>query len=224
VRLDQVRIDLGRLSIEHRPDRLLPDRAFHGKQVVGRAGSVPDDCKNMFVNGRDPLRPLLDAACEGDDRAVAELVRLTQPSIWRLCESLGSPAEPADLVQETFERALRSMHGFRGEAPVRAWLLSIARHVCADAVRRAQRQRRLVDRISRFVAVDAAVPAADRSLDDLVDRLEGSRREAFVLTQQLGLSYEEAAEVLGCPVGTIRSRVSRARSDLLESVRAAQAG
>jgi RNA polymerase sigma-70 factor (ECF subfamily) len=176
------------------------------------------------VNPTDPLRPLLDAAREGDDRAVAELVRITQPTVWRLCESLGSPAEPADLVQETYERALRAMHGFRGDSPVRPWLLSIARHVCADAVRRAQRQRRLVDRITRVAALDSVVAAPDRSLDDLVDRLEDTRREAFVLTQQLGLSYEEAAAVLDCPVGTIRSRVSRARSDLLQSVRAAQAG
>ncbi len=178
----------------------------------------------MDVPTKDPLRPLFDAAREGDDRAVAELVRATQPSIWRLCESLGSPTEPADLVQETYERALRSMHTYRGEAPVRAWLLAIARHVCADAVRRAQRQRRLVDRIARVTATDTSTPAVDGSLDELVDQLEPGRREAFVLTQQLGLSYDEAAEVLGCPVGTIRSRVSRARSDLLESVRAAQTG
>jgi RNA polymerase sigma-70 factor (ECF subfamily) len=49
------------------------------------------------------------------------------------------------------------------------------------------------------------------------------RQEAFVLTQVVGLSYEEAADVIGCPIGTIRSRVARARLDLLDALRAAEA-
>jgi RNA polymerase sigma-70 factor (ECF subfamily) len=176
------------------------------------------------VAADDPLFPLLDAAREGNDAALAELVRQTQPMVWRLCESLGSPEDPADLVQETYLRMLRSMHGFRGEAPVRAWLLSIARHTCADAVRSAQRRRRLLQRVSDHAdrgdtgPVDAALGL---SLDDLLDRLHPDRREVFVLTQRLGLSYEEAAVVLDCPIGTVRSRLARARTDLLEAVRAA---
>ena len=54
--------------------------------------------------------------------------------------------------------------------------------------------------------------------DAISARLDADRREAFVLTQLLGLPYAEAAEVAGCPVGTIRSRVARARADLLESL------
>jgi RNA polymerase sigma-70 factor (ECF subfamily) len=53
---------------------------------------------------------------------------------------------------------------------------------------------------------------------DLLDRLDADRREAFALTQLLGLSYAEAAEVVACPVGTIRSRVARARSDLIDAL------
>ena len=53
---------------------------------------------------------------------------------------------------------------------------------------------------------------------DLLSRLDPDRREAFVLTQLLGLPYAEAADVAGCPVGTIRSRVARARADLVESL------
>lgn len=54
------------------------------------------------------------------------------------------------------------------------------------------------------------------SSEELVSLLDPERREAFVLTQEFGLSYAEAAEICNCPIGTIRSRVSRARSDLLE--------
>lgn len=53
---------------------------------------------------------------------------------------------------------------------------------------------------------------------DLVDSLDPDRRSAFVLTQVIGLSYEEAAAVVGCPIGTIRSRVARARADLVEAL------
>lgn len=56
---------------------------------------------------------------------------------------------------------------------------------------------------------------------DVLDRLEPKRREAFVLTQLIGLPYAEAAEVVGCPIGTIRSRVARTRADLVEALVAA---
>jgi RNA polymerase sigma-70 factor (ECF subfamily) len=60
--------------------------------------------------------------------------------------------------------------------------------------------------------------AESATVTDLLARLDTDRREAFVLTQLLGLPYAEAAEVAGCPVGTIRSRVARARADLVESL------
>ncbi|MDO8362391.1 MAG: RNA polymerase sigma factor [Actinomycetota bacterium] len=169
----------------------------------------------------DPLRPLLDAAREGDDRAVRELVTRTQPIVWRLCSVLGSPGEEEDLVQETYLRALRSLGSYRGDAPVRSWLLSIARHVCADHVRRRNRQRRLVDRITRNTPTDFRPDT--ESVDELLDRLLPDQREAFELTQVVGLSYDEAAELMQCPIGTVRSRVARARAALLDAVRAADA-
>ncbi|HEY0509385.1 MAG TPA: sigma factor-like helix-turn-helix DNA-binding protein, partial [Blastococcus sp.] len=62
--------------------------------------------------------------------------------------------------------------------------------------------------------------AEGAAVTDLLARLDADRREAFVLTQLLGLPYAEAAEVAGCPVGTIRSRVARARADLVDSLAA----
>jgi RNA polymerase sigma-70 factor (ECF subfamily) len=66
------------------------------------------------------------------------------------------------------------------------------------------------------------VPPDDPGVLDLVDGLETDRREAFVLTQLLGCSYAEAAAVCDVPVGTIRSRVARAREDLIGALRAAE--
>jgi RNA polymerase sigma-70 factor (ECF subfamily) len=168
----------------------------------------------------DPLRALLDAAVEGDDIAVEALVHHTQPAVWRVCASLGDRADVEDLVQETYIRALRALGTFRGDASVKVWLLSIARRVCADHVRRQQRRRRLHDRI--VAARAPTTVAAPDVVDDLVDQLAPERREAFVLTQLIGLSYEEAAETIGCPVGTVRSRVARARSDLMYTLARAE--
>ena len=173
------------------------------------------------MTSEDPLRPIVEAALEGDGVALGELVRLTQPAVWQVCVALGSPGEVDDLVQDTYVRAFGGLARYRGDAPVRVWLLAIARRVCADHVRRRQRRRRLLDRVGRHPA-DHAVPAPE-VLDDLLGALAADRREAFVLTQLVGLSYEEAAAVAGCPIGTIRSRVARARADLMTMVARADA-
>lgn len=149
---------------------------------------------------------------------MAELVRRTQPAVWRLCTALGSPGEEEDLVQETYLRALRALPTYRGEAPVLPWLLSIARRTCADHVRRRQRQRRLFDKVAASTP-DEPAPAPDAPLDDLIAKLGPDRREAFVLTQLIGLSYHDAAAAIGCPVGTVRSRVARARAELFTEIR-----
>jgi len=161
----------------------------------------------------DPLRPLLESAAEGDDVALARLVRCTQADVWRLCSALGTPGEVEDLVQETYLRMLRAVPAFRAESSVRTWLLAIARHVCADDVRGRERRRRLLRRIMEQPFEIGELPPPDP--ETLLDSLTPPLREAFVLTQMLGLPYAEAAEILCCPVGTIRSRVSRARAELM---------
>ncbi len=171
---------------------------------------------------QDHMRALVDAAREGDDVAVRELVRRTQPAIWRLCNVLGSPGDEDDLVQDTYLRAFRSLPTYRGEAPITAWLLSIARRVCADHVRGRVRQRRLAGVLANEVEDQWIAEPGNPTLG-LLAMIDPDRREAFVLTQVAGLSYDEAAVVLDCPVGTIRSRVARARTDLVERVRAAEA-
>lgn len=171
----------------------------------------------------DDLRALVEAAAHGDDVALAELVRATQPLVWRVCSHLGSAGEEEDLVQETYLRAMRSLRSFRGDAPVRAWLAAVARNVCADHVRRRARQSRLLGRL-KLAAADVHAGQDGLAVDALLlDALAPDRREAFVLTQIVGLSYEEAAAAVGCPIGTIRSRVSRARSDLTALIEQADA-
>lgn len=159
------------------------------------------------------LNALAAAAREGDDVAVAALVRHTHDDVRKLCAALGSFGEVDDLIQETYLKAFRSLTSFRGDAPFRAWLLTIARRTCADHVRRRQRDRRLIEQV-RASTPDDRGPVREHT-EELLHLLDPERRDAFVLTQLLDLSYEEAATILECPIGTIRSRVSRARADLL---------
>ena len=170
----------------------------------------------------DPLRMLLEAAREGDDVALHRLVVETQQAVHRLCSALGTPGSTEDLVQDTYLRAIQAAPAYRGEAPVLAWLLAIARRSCADDVRRRQRARRLNERLSRE-RTRGSVAAPGDPVDDLMAVLDPDRREALVLTQYVGLSYDDAAHVIGCPVGTVRSRVARAREDLMRQLREAEA-
>jgi RNA polymerase sigma-70 factor (ECF subfamily) len=175
------------------------------------------------VDTADELARVAAAAAGGDPLASAALVRATQSDVWRLCAHLVDRQAADDLTQETYLRAFGSLHRFQGLSSVRTWLLSIARRTCADALR--SRRRRRLTLLPDAADLDALRRRddADRvgqgvAVTDLLVRLDPERREAFVLTQLLGLPYAEAAEVVGCPVGTIRSRVARARADLVTAL------
>lgn len=167
----------------------------------------------------DELTRLALAAGGGDRVALASFVRVSQAEVWRLCAHLVDRGAADDLTQEVYLRAVPALERFRGESSARTWLLTIARRTCADALRRRIRQRRLTERVTSLAHEETSPhdePASGGSeLDDLVAALTPDRRAAFVMTQLLGLSYAEAAEVAGVPIGTIRSRVARAREDLL---------
>jgi RNA polymerase sigma-70 factor (ECF subfamily) len=163
----------------------------------------------------DDLTALAFAARGGDREALERFVRAAQPDVWRFCAYLVAPEDADDLTQDTFVRAVGALARYRGDAPARPWLLAIARHACADSLRRAARgARRVVSQTEGRIP-----PTADGfELWDLIERLDRDRREAFVLTQVLGFSYAEAAQAGDCPIGTIRSRVARARAVLVEQM------
>lgn len=169
----------------------------------------------------DDLTRLAVAARDGDRVALTSFVRRTQPEVWRLCARLGDRAHADDLTQEVYLRALPALARFRGDASARTWLLQIARHVCADHVRRSTRARGLLARLTQRIDRSDALTDArtgEVELDEAVAALDPDRRAAFVLTQVVGLSYAEAAVVCEVPIGTIRSRVARARGDLLAAL------
>ncbi|MGW3204276.1 sigma-70 family RNA polymerase sigma factor [Streptomyces sp. NPDC001135] len=162
------------------------------------------------------------AARSGDPDAAERFVRALHSDVLRYVAHLGAdPQSVDDLAQDTFVRALASLHRFEGRASARTWLLSIARCAVVDSFRRAAVRPRTADSHDWQTAVEWAQPQGLPGFDDgialldLLEALPDERREAFVLTQVVGLSYEEAARLGGCPVGTVRSRVARARMTLM---------
>jgi RNA polymerase sigma-70 factor (ECF subfamily) len=173
----------------------------------------------------DALAAIAYAAGRDDRDALTDLIRLTQQDVRRFLAALTAPAEVEDLAQETYLRAVRALPGFAGRSSVRTWLFAIARRVAADHVRSAVRRPRTTALADWQTSIEANHPHGrtrfeeHHALTDLINGLAEDRREAFVLTQIAGLSYAEAAEICGCPIGTIRSRIARAREDLVVAIR-----
>lgn len=164
----------------------------------------------------DELTRLALSAREGNRHALNAFVRKTQADVWRTCHHLGPAGMADDLTQDVYLRMVKSLDRFREESSAKTWLLAIARHVAIDAVRSRERRDRYVTSLREH---DASQPP-DHSADfhDILQTLDHDQRSAFLLTQYLGLSYEESALVCNCAIGTIRSRVARARERLVSAM------
>jgi RNA polymerase sigma-70 factor (ECF subfamily) len=187
--------------------------------VAAQTAEVPEP-QSLVVESRrgycqpiDEMSRLLLEARAGSESAFAAFIRRSQSEVWRFCAGLIGRANADDATQETYLASWRALPSFRGESSARTWLLVIARRT---ALRVGRQQLRLseLDRESPGPA-RAPDPEDWTELDSLLRELDDDRRLAILLTQILGLSYADAAEVSGCAIGTIRSRVARARADLL---------
>jgi RNA polymerase sigma-70 factor (ECF subfamily) len=170
----------------------------------------------------DAVTRLALAAKAGDRAAATAFIESTQRDVHRFLAYLIDAAEADDLTQETYLRVMRALPRFAARSSARTWLLAIARRVAADHLRGLARSPRPAGLADWEAAADAAFVqrGVDRfeervALRGLLDDLPAERREAFIATQLLGLSYAEAAQVCDCAIGTIRSRVARAREDLV---------
>ncbi|MGW5394813.1 sigma-70 family RNA polymerase sigma factor [Streptomyces sp. NPDC003952] len=163
------------------------------------------------------------AARDGDPVAVDQFVRALHRDVRRYVAYLSADPQAADdLTQETFLRALGSLHRFEGRSSARTWLLSIARRTVVDSLRHKAARPKIADRDDWQTAAEQNQPRDVPGFEDgvalaeLLAAIPAERREVFVLTQLMGLPYAEAALMLGCPIGTVRSRVARARSSLID--------
>lgn len=167
-------------------------------------------------------------AQDGDDAAFARLVATTEPDVRRFCTWFTRPGHDIDdLVQETFLRAFRGLNSFSGRSTATAWLLTIARRVCLDLAERRRRDESITIELSSLTGISSSVGyVGDLGADVvgalLLEELPEPFREAFVLVRILGFGYDEVAEILACPRGTVQSRVARARVMLAQLFRSSE--
>jgi RNA polymerase sigma-70 factor, ECF subfamily len=173
---------------------------------------------------------LIADCLRGDTAAFGQLVRLHQDRLYNVVYRLVGNAEDAqDVVQEAFLSAYQSLAGFKGDARFFTWLYRIAFNTAVSHKRKQKLVLRLEDGLpgrtlpepvdpSDEAKPDHAIEQADeeRRVQRALDRLSAEHRAVLVLKDLEGQKYEEMAEILGVPVGTIRSRLHRARLELRE--------
>jgi len=161
----------------------------------------------------------LDGAYDWRGEVIAQIPAL-RAFAWSLSHN---SADADDLVQETLIKAWTHRTKFEPGTNLRAWLFTILRNTYYTAAVR--KRREVADADGKHAATLSAAPTQDwsiavRSLQAALQRLPDEHREALILVGAAGLTYEEAAEICGCALGTIKSRVNRARARLLRIMEA----
>jgi RNA polymerase sigma-70 factor (ECF subfamily) len=182
----------------------------------------------------DPDRAAVERAISGDDGAFEELVRRHERTVYNLAfRLLGSREDALDAAQDAYLRCYRALPRFRGDASFRTWLVGIAINVCRSRLTGAEhRMRRRTQDLTRpdpstgdRVPLPLPDPAPDpesvaraREIRDALVRALGElspdHREVLLLREMSGLEYDEVAAALGCALGTVKSRIARARAAL----------
>ncbi|KRV47309.1 RNA polymerase subunit sigma [Wenjunlia vitaminophila] len=178
---------------------------------------------------------LLARHVAGDPDAFGEIVRRHRDRLWAVAlRTLGDREEAADAVQDAFVSAFRAAHTFRGQSAVTTWLHRITVNACLDRLRRAENRRTaaLPDTLSLEDLLEphesAEAPAERGELHAELVRamftLPVEQRAALVLVDMQGHSVAEAADILGIPTGTVKSRCARGRARLLPLISHLRAG
>jgi RNA polymerase sigma-70 factor (ECF subfamily) len=181
------------------------------------------------------LDPTLKAAQQGEVAAFNTLIQAHQRQVFNVCyRMLGNAEDAADATQDALLNAFRAVKSFNGPAAgLRSWLLRIAANTCYDQLRR--RQRKPSDSLDALHTTDAdPEPSLAERLQDprpgpeqqslsaetarhiqqAIDLLPAEQRLTVVLCDVQGLSYDEAAQIMSIELGTVKSRLSRARAQL----------
>ena len=165
-------------------------------------------------------------AAGGDEDAFAQLVGLHEKKVYGLALRMcGNPEDAADAAQEAFLAAWRALPGFRGESGFSTWLYRLTSNAAIDHLRRVKRQRGEVSLDGGGPGLDAVddapspqAQAEETELREAVaeglSMLSEDHRQALLLRELRGLSYEEIASELRVDLGTVKSRISRARGSL----------
>lgn len=211
----------GSIPLTRRADAPTAARRSTGTPTNAPAG--PGPAVGEDPRAQDPVADteLLRAHLEGDPQAFNELVR-RHCTLLRIValRVLENHHDADDAVQDGLLRAFRSAHTYAGRSSVGAWLRTIIENTARTAARNRQRDQRRVTAIAATrladteqLGADPAEIATDRSLiAAALAQIPAPWRHTFELVKINGLTYAEAAEVLGVPIGTVRSRINRANA------------
>ena len=177
---------------------------------------------------------LVQKSNKGDLNAFNELVLRYEGKVFSIAyRFMGNHADAGDLAQETFIRLYQSLASFRGDSSFATWLFRITANACRDELRKRQR-RRSISMDEMIAASPANVPVADstyspeeavqrnevqRQVQECLSELSDDHRLILVMREIQGFSYDEIADVLQCSLGTVKSRISRARNALKERLK-----
>jgi RNA polymerase sigma-70 factor (ECF subfamily) len=179
---------------------------------------------------------LVERVREGDKRAFGLLVEKYRRKVIRLLSRMVRNADDLeDIAQETFIKAYRALPQFRGDAAFYTWLYRIAINTAKNhLVMRGKSMRTVSDQAmndedepdERLMAQDISTPETELlskqvaiAVNEAVDALPNELRQAITLREIEGMSYEEIAEYMNCPIGTVRSRIFRAREAIASKLR-----
>ncbi|MBI4208333.1 MAG: sigma-70 family RNA polymerase sigma factor [Deltaproteobacteria bacterium] len=193
--------------------------------------------KESVILEEDLEGEFLSRLLQGDASAFQEVVARYQRGIFGFClRMIGNVAEAEDLAQEVFLRAFRSIRRFRGQSKFSTWLYQIARNLSLNRIRYLRRRRTsdlqsvsmeneaslaVIFENGEIDSPEGAVLEQERRrhLSEAIVSLDILYREVILLRDVEGLSYEEISEALGTAVGTVKSRLHRARMELLKQMK-----
>ena len=179
----------------------------------------------------EAIETLIERCLRGDQTAWDAVIRLHRRKVFNVAyKFVGGHEEAEDLTQEIFLKVFKSLDTFDRRANFQTWLISVSRNLCIDHYRSVRRERATIDRAvdasqlapaSRDPGPMAALEQRDRLtlLRDALAALPGPLRKAVLMRDIHELSYQEIADRLGLPEGTVKSRISRGRAGLARQIR-----
>lgn len=173
-------------------------------------------------------KQLIDECLAGRTEAFSELVIRYQDRLFNgLCRILGSPDDARDIAQDAFVQAFQKLKTFQGNSAFYSWLFRIALNAAASQTRRIRHKTASIDALREHSGSDPADPKAESEpaaamaakerqamVQAALAQLPAEFRIPLVLKEIEGLKYQEIALIVGCPIGTVRSRIHRARLEL----------
>ena len=179
----------------------------------------------------DPIDAIIERCLTGDQAAWEQIVRQHWRKVFNIAYKFtGKHDEAEDLTQDVFLKIFKSLHTFDQRANFQTWLVSVSRNLCIDHYRSVRKERETIDRdvdantlmpISKSPSPVAALEARDRveMLRKALEQLPPTLRSAVMLRDIQELSYQEIADRLALPEGTVKSRINRGRTELARQIR-----